>query len=244
MNFIKSWTLFEKLWIVVASVAIAVVSILLGDGPLGFVSAICGILTVILAAKGKIATFVFGAVQSATYAYISYGYQLYGEAMLNALFFLPMQVVGWLLWRRHRATAQAVTSRGEDILARRLTAKQWLILTPVLLATIGGYALLLTELSARQVQLDSVIVVLSVVAQILMALRFAEQWLLWIVINVITITMWAITLVTTGGGDWAIFVMWCAFLVNSIYGYRNWLVLSRHLSQAAPLHAATEAQHS
>lgn len=52
--------------------------------------------------------------------------------------------------------------------------------------------------------------------------RFAEQWLLWISVNVLSIILWAGALITQGGNDFSMLVMWTAFLVNSIYGYINW----------------------
>lgn len=226
-NMFKSWTLFEKIWIIVAVATITTISIIWKDNWLGFISSISGILCVILAAKGKIATFYFGAIQASTYAYIAYGYGLYGEAMLNAFFFLPFQFIGWFLWFKNRKT-ETKAVQGEDIFAKKLAAKQWFILIPIILAAIVGYWLILNAINATQPGLDSAAVVLSIFAQILMSLRFAEQWLLWIIINVITITVWVLTLVQSGGNDWAILAMWCAFLVNSVYGYINWLKLAKN----------------
>ena len=61
-----------------------------------------------------------------------------------------------------------------------------------------------------------------------MIFRFAEQWVLWIIINVLTIGLWIATLTTSGGNDWTVLAMWIAFLINSIYGYVNWLRISRN----------------
>lgn len=57
--------------------------------------------------------------------------------------------------------------------------------------------------------------------------RYAEQWFMWIVVNVLTIILWLVTLLTSGGNDWAMLVMWTAFLINSVYGYINWLRISK-----------------
>ena len=214
-------TAFEIAWLASATVVITLVSILMKDNWLGFVSAVSGVLCVVLVAKGKIANFFFGIVQTVTYAYIAYTYQLYGEAMLNALFFLPVQFVGLYLWTRHRKNPQNA-SRGEDVYAKRLTGRQWAVLVPAILVVSAAYAVLLTQIGAQQVRIDSVAVVVSVFAQILMTLRHAEQWIMWMVVNVLTITLWLVTLTTTGGGDWAILAMWCAYLVNSVYGWLNW----------------------
>lgn len=225
-NMFKNWTLFETIWIFVAVATITTLSVIWQDTWLGFISSISGILCVIFAAKGKIATFYFGVIQAGTYAYIAYGYGLYGEAMLNAFFFLPFQFIGWFLWYKNRKTANTAV-KGEEVYAKKLGMKQWVILTPIILVAIGGYWFLLNFINATQPGLDSAAVVLSVFAQILMTLRYAEQWLLWIIINVITITVWFLTLVQSGGNDWAILAMWCAFLVNSVYGYINWRKLAK-----------------
>jgi nicotinamide mononucleotide transporter len=225
-NFFKDWTLFEKIWLVVSAATLIVLSLLWQDTLLGLVSSVTGILAVVFAAKGKIATFYFGLIQAGTYAYIAYGYGLYGEAMLNAFFYFPTQIIGLILWMRHKKNKE-VAVNGEDIYAKRLTRKQWAILIPVTLVAIIGYAFLLEHINAQQVRLDSIAVVLSIVAQTLLMLRFAEQWLLWIIVNVLTIALWFITLTQNQGNDWTILAMWVAFLVNSVYGYLNWRKLSK-----------------
>lgn len=225
-KFWEQWTVFEKSWILIAVTVITAVSVILGDNWLGFISSISGILCVIAAAKGKIATYYFGIIQAATYAWISYGYALYGEAMLNALFFLPIQFIGWYIWTKNRKQAQQA-GHGEDVYTKRLSWKQWALLIPSIIGISLLYSVFLNSVNAAQVGLDSFAVIISLFAQLLMVLRYAEQWLLWITVNVLTITLWFRTLTTADGADWAIFVMWCAFLVNSVYGYINWLKLTK-----------------
>jgi nicotinamide mononucleotide transporter len=223
---LKGWTLFEKIWLVVSVGTLVVLSFMWDDTLLGLISSVSGILCVVLAAKGKIATFYVGMIQAGTYAYLSYGYGLYGEAMLNAFFYLPTQFVGLYLWTKHRkGNKEAVNA--EDIFAKRLTKKQWAILIPVMVAATAIYMTLLVTIGAQQARIDSVAVVLSIFAQILLMLRFVEQWIIWIVVNLLTIVLWFVTLVTSGGNDWTIFAMWVAFLVNSIYGYLNWRKISK-----------------
>lgn len=230
---LNQWTIFEKTWLITAVITITTLCIIWQDNWLGFISSISGILCVILAAKGKLSTYYFGTIQAATYAYIAYGYGLYGEAMLNAFFYLPLQFIGWFLWFKNRKPKNQ-TTHGEDIYAKKLTLKQWAWLIPLLLATIAIYAWVLTTINAQQVHLDSFAVILSVFAQILMTLRYADQWTLWIIVNVLTISLWFTTLIQSGGGDWAVFAMWVAFLINSVYGWWNW----RNLAKQAP--TATE----
>jgi len=217
---LNDWTLFEKIWLAAFAASNIYLFFAWGDSLLGLISSLSGMLCVVLVAKGKISNYYFGVVQTATYAYISYTYGLYGEAMLNVLFYLPIQFIGIYMWNRNK-TNQAVL--GEDVQVKRLTRRGWIITVSVSVVASVVYAELLRVIGGQQVRLDSVAVVLSIIAQILMLKRYAEQWVLWIVVNLLSIALWVITLVNTGGNDWTIMAMWSAFLVNSVYGYVNWL---------------------
>jgi len=56
-----------------------------------------------------------------------------------------------------------------------------------------------------------------------MAKVYMEQWILWIIVDVVSIIMWAIVVFKQGSNDIGLFIMWSAFLVNAIYGYYNWV---------------------
>lgn len=221
---LRDWTLFEKAWLALFTVVNIYLFFAFEDSLLGLISSLSGMLCVVLVAKGKISNYYFGIVQTATYAYISYGYSLYGEAMLNGLFYLPVQFIGLYMWSKNRTQR---SMRGEDVAVKRLSKKGWMVL--ILIAVVGSllYAELLHYIGGQAVRLDSAAVVLSIIAQILMLKRYAEQWALWIAVNVLSISLWVVTLITQGGNDLNMVVMWSAFLVNSIYGYVNWIRLSK-----------------
>lgn len=225
---LKNWTLFEKLWILLFTGVNIYLFFAWGDSLLGLVSSVTGMLCVVLVAKGKISNYYFGIIQASTYACISYTYGLYGEAMLNALFYFPLQFVGIYLWSKHKVAKSAL---GESVVIKKLNKKQWLQLGGAILVSSVLYAFFLDLIGGQQVRIDSLAVVLSVIAQILMIKRYAEQWVLWIAVNILSITLWAIVLIQSGGNDWNMLVMWTAFLVNSIYGLYNWNKMNRKQSE-------------
>ena len=224
MNLFKEWTRFERIWLLLFSIVNVFLYLKWDSGLIGLISAMSGMLCVVLVAKGKISNFLFGVINTATYAYISYGYGLYGESMLNAMFYLPTQFIGLWMWQRHRAVNKV---RDEDIEIKRLTVKGWAILVASIAVGAYVYMYVLMTLNAQQVRIDSVAVVMSVAAQILLTLRYAEQWVLWILVNVLSIALWVVTLSQSGGSDYSMPVMWTAFLINSIYGWINWLKLQQ-----------------
>ncbi len=54
-----------------------------------------------------------------------------------------------------------------------------------------------------------------------MAARYSEQWLCWIVVDIVTVAMWIIA------GNPIMIVMWGAYLVNAFHGYKLWLDKSK-----------------
>ncbi|WP_313800132.1 nicotinamide riboside transporter PnuC [Cytobacillus sp.] len=219
MKIMKDWTTFEKLWLIIFTLTNIYLFFAWDDTILGLITSISGMLCVVLVAKGKVSNYYFGIIQTGTYAYIAYSYGLYGEVMLNALFYFPLQFVGIYLWKQHSTDRKI---KGEDIQINVLTKKGWIGTIISFLAIFILYALLLKKLGGNVVWIDSATTTLSVIAQILMLKRFTQQWLFWIAVNVLSIVLWLKALILQGGNDVSMLVMWSAFLINSIYGYYNW----------------------
>ena len=205
-------------------------SILSGNVDLvGSIAGIAGVLCVVLVAKGSIWNYLFGVINVSMYAWISYKASLYGDAGLNALYYLPMQFIGWWQWRKRGAGISAAEAgeRGVQVKARRFGWTQRVLLALGCTAAVVAGGFLLRHLGDPQPFKDSTTTVLSIVAQALMALAFMEQWALWIITNVVSVVMWAVC-VTRGEAHAAVMViMWSFYLLNSINGLRVWIGLSR-----------------
>ena len=177
------------------------------------VAAFCGICSVVLCAKGKRSGFLFGLVNVAGYAFISYHNQYYGEVMLNVLFYVPSNIVSFALWTRHKDGARG----GREVKARALSPVQLAAACALVAVATIGYHFVLEGLGGAMTMLDGASTVLSVFATLLMALRYSEQWFFWIIVDVITVALWCVA------GDPVMIAMWAAYLVNAVYGYLMWL---------------------
>lgn len=196
---------------------------------IGSLAGITGVLCVVLVAKGSIWNYAFGLVNVSLYAWISYKAALYGDAGLNALYYLPMQFIGWWQWRKRGAAVSETEAAGEgvQVKARRLDLKQRTFLALGCFVAVALVGLLLTHLSDPQPFKDSATTVLSIVAQALMALAFMEQWALWIITNVISVVMWGVCVARGEAHAGVMVIMWIFYLLNSINGLRVWLKLSK-----------------
>ncbi|WP_409041733.1 nicotinamide riboside transporter PnuC [Mannheimia haemolytica] len=231
-EFFSGWTTFEAK-LVDCFLAIQIgIFIYQPDTWIATIAAITGILCVVFVGKGKISNYLFGLISVSLYAYISYTFQLYGEMMLNLLVYVPVQFIGFYFWRKNMTSENTVNNAGvEEVIAKALTAKQWVI---VAITTIIGtflYIELLKYLGSALAILDGATVVISIVAQILMVLRYREQWALWIIVNIMTISLWTAMYFQNGETSLPLLVMYVMYLCNSIYGYYNWIKLHRKHQQ-------------
>ena len=219
-------------WFLIAGVIVTniIYSVLTGTmDVVGSIAGITGVLCVVLVAKGSIWNYAFGLVNVSLYAWISYKEALYGDAGLNALYYLPMQFIGWWQWRKRGAAMSESESAGDgvQVKARRLDWSQRVLLVLGCFAAVTAVGFLLKYLGDPQPFKDSATTVLSVVAQALMALAFMEQWALWIITNVISVIMWGVCVLRGEAHAGVMVIMWVFYLLNSINGFRVWLKLSK-----------------
>ncbi|MEA5004911.1 MAG: nicotinamide riboside transporter PnuC [Rikenellaceae bacterium] len=188
---------------------------------IGSIAGITGVICVVMVAKGNILNYFFGLVNVTLYGYISYKAELYGDAALNILYYLPMQFVGWFIWIRRRESAESVT-----VTSRVMNGRQRLILgiLSFLLVVLVGYSL--KYFKDPQPFKDSATTVLSIIAMFLMVRAYMEQWVLWVIVNIISVIMWVVAFMNGEMHSMLMVIMWIFYLTNSVSGWYTWLHLS------------------
>ena len=212
-EFLSGWKPFEVAWVVIFLAAQIIAYVLAPDSPLGMISGIAGILCVVLVSKGKISNYFFGLIFAYTYFYVAWGNNFLGEMNTVLYVYIPSQFIGYFMWKQHMQNDNG----SESVIAKALTPKGWAIL--LLSVAIGTLCFVqaLKAAGGSSTELDGLTTIITVAAQLLMILRYREQWLLWIVLNVLSILLWK--------GQPAMYLMYSAYLLNSLYGYYNWTKL-------------------
>lgn len=177
-------------------------------------SGMAGIFSVVLCSQGKILSFAFGFVQVVTYMYISYRQQLYGEVLMQVFYFFTM-IYGVAAWRRNYGKSS--TDEAPMLLAKRM---RYPVVAILLLATavaslLLGYVLA-TYTRDSDPYFDAFTTMPAIPAQILMVSAYREQWILWLMIDVLSTAMW----VRAGNGSMA--ALYAFWVVNCVYGYWVW----------------------
>ena len=218
-KFLKSeftgWKPFDVIWLVFATAVILGLSIYWKDTWISLGAAVTGVICVILTGKGKRSSFIFGTVNTVLYAIVAMGAKYYGEVMLNLIYYLPLNFVGFVAWKKH------MNDESGEVIKERLNLKQSAVIYAITEIAIVIYGYILKRLGGNLPYIDSMSTVISVVAQILCLKRLMEQWVLWIVVDVVTVIMWAINFMN-GGESIATLAMWSIYLVNAFIMFFHW----------------------
>ena len=197
-NEIEGWKKLEVAWLLIACAVIVGLSIYWDDTVMGIVSSTTGVICVVCTGKGKLSAYIFGLVNTVLYAIISYKAALYGETMLNALYYVPMQFVGFYVWSRH------MNDETHEVRKKHMKA-------------VGR----MKRLGDAMPFVDAFTTVSSVVAMVVSVRMFAEQWWIWIVVDVFTIYMWARNFMS-GNDNIATLLMWIVYLGNAVIMCVRW----------------------
>ncbi len=212
---LAGWKAPEIAWLGIACLVILCLSIYWHDTWYGIVSAVTGVACVVCTGKGKLSAYIYGTINVLLYAFISFQAHYYGEVMLNLIYYFPMEFYGFYVWSKY------MDSETHEVEKRLMKPMGFLIL---ILADAAGtffYGLVLQKLGGSLPFVDAFTTVSSVAAMILSVFMYAEQWLLWIIIDVVTIYLWGVAF--AGGSDTiATLLMWVVYLINAVIMFVRW----------------------
>lgn len=219
MNFIKNelsgWKLSEIIQILLSCFIIIALSIYWNDSLLGIISSVAGVMYVLCAGKGKLSAYIFGTVNSILYAIIAFKSTYYGETMLNALYYLPMQFVGFYVWSKNMNT------QTHEVNKRHMTNLHRLLTLIIITSATYLYGLFLNHIGDALPFIDSFTTVASVVAMVATIKMYSEQWWIWLGVNLLSVYMWWIDF-STGTDNIATLIMWTLYLINGIILLVRW----------------------
>ncbi len=214
-NEITGWSLPEVIWLVFVCVVICGLSVYWKDTVWGIISAVTGVLYTLLAGKGKLSAYVFGLVNCVLYALISFEAKLYGETILNGLYYVPMMFVGFFSWKNNMDIETGAVKK------RRMSGGGRMWLAASILVFTAAFGFLLKLMGDALPYVDSFTTVSSVIAMIVSIKRYAEQWWIWLAVNAFSVYMWWVNF-ASGNENIATLIMWAVYLINGIIILIKW----------------------
>ncbi|EKS7427341.1 TPA: nicotinamide riboside transporter PnuC [Enterobacter cancerogenus] len=212
------------------------------------VGTLAGLLCIWLASLEKIVNYAFGLINVTLFAIIFFQIQLYASLLLQ-LFFFVANIYGWYAWSRQNSQQEA------ELQIRWLPlpkAIAWLVacvvaiglmtiyinpvfafLTRVAVSAMSGLGLNVTMPALQPDAFpfwDSCMMVLSIAAMVLMTRKYVENWLLWVIINVISVVIFALQ------GVYAMSLEYLLLTFIALNGSRMWIKSARERGYRALSH--------
>lgn len=209
------WSGAEIAWLLLTCLFTAAFSVWWGETPLGVVAATTGIAYVVLTGKGRLSAYAFGFVNVLAYSHMALQASYYGEVALNLLCYLPLLAVGLAMWSRN------MDEQTGEVEKRSLGLGKTVALASAALAATAALGWILQALGGALPFADALTTTLSVLAMALSVGRYLEQWALWIVVDAVTLGMWAAAF-AAGTESLAMLLMWSLYLANGVIMLARW----------------------
>ena len=178
---------------------------------LEIIGTLVGLAYLWLEYKASIYLWIASIIMPAIYIFVYYEAGLYADFGIN-IYYLGAAVYGWWVWKYgHKPKTM------EELPITRMPARSWLKAAVVFLVAQFVIAwLLINHTDSNVPWWDAFTTALSVIGMWMLARKYLEQWLVWIVVDVICVGLYIYKdLYFTAG-------LYGLYAVIAIFGWINW----------------------
>ena len=167
--------------------------------------------SVLYSKQNNVLVFPSGMVSTAIFVYLLYKWELLGDMLINAYYFC-MSIYGWYVWTRKDAKSSATpiskTSPAEH--------KQSVILFFATIIFVWCIYMIFNKFGHWTTYLDLFTTALFFVGMWLMAKRKIENWLYWIVGDIVTVPLYFYKGLTFSS------ILYFVLTIIAVFGYLTW----------------------
>ena len=170
-----------------------------------------GLLSVWFAQKDNIWVFPTGIINTAIYVYLLWKWSLLGDMMIN-FYYVIMSIYGWYNWTRKKDNVV-------QFKISRMNSYEKKVSVVIFVLTIGFVLAVYTffdKFTHWTSYVDTLVTGIFFVGMWLMARRKIENWILWIVGDIISIPMYFVK------GYSFTSIQYLIFTIIAIFGYLEW----------------------
>ena len=153
---------------------------------LEIIAVIFGFLSVWFSKQNKIWVFPTGMISTAIFVYLLLKWQLLGDMMINGYYFI-MSVYGWYIWTQNVNDTTNVTPISSTTLKEKKTSIFIFIATLVFVFGVYTY---FDKWNNWTAYVDTVTTAIFFVGMWLMAKRKIENWIYWIIGDIISVPLY------------------------------------------------------
>ena len=178
---------------------------------LEWTAAIAGLINVFLLTRQTVWSWPFGLISVFLYAFVFYHNRLYSDVLLHIIY-VVLNIFGWYKWA-NKKNALADSDLKVSVLGPVQRSTYAIMI--VIGFLIWGY-LLKRNTNADFAYTDAFILMASLCAQYLIAIKKLENWIIWIIVDMVAITIYYLKALYVTSGLYAIYLCLC------ILGFMTW----------------------
>ena len=170
-----------------------------------------GTISVLFAKKNNVLVYPTGLVSTLIFVYILLKWNLYGDLIIN-IYYSIMSILGWYLWSRKKNGV-------EEFPISVMKKKDFFISSLIFIGTLIFVAFIyhfFDKFTDWTAYVDTFTTGLFFVGMWLMAKRKIENWILWIIADVISIPLYFYKGLTFSSFQFILFT------IIAILGYKEW----------------------
>jgi nicotinamide mononucleotide transporter len=177
---------------------------------LELIAALAGVAGVYLTIRQTVWCFPVGIINVVLYAvlFFSPGIQLYADALLQCIY-VVLLVYGWFKW-----TTKSEQKATTPVRIHSTTGLKLFIITAICTCMLALF--LQSNTNASFPWIDSALTCSSLAAQWMIAKKYIENWILWIVIDFCYLPLYSLKHLPFT------VILYAVFLLLAVKGYRDW----------------------
>lgn len=186
---------------------------------LQIVGTLLGLIYLWLEYKANIWVWIIGAIMPLVHGILYLESGIYADAAMQ-LYYVAAGVYGLIVWKRKPRKS------GDGVI--RHTPRGWIVplVAVYALLHVALYYILMEFTDSRVPLFDSMSTALSIVAMWMLSRKLVEQWLVWLVVDMISVGLYIYKGIPITA------LLYTLYCVLAVLGYLRWRKMANHQSQA------------
>ena len=179
------------------------------------VGSLFGLISVYYASRGNVLTWPAGIINEIALCILFYQVQLYADMFLQVYFFI-VTIFGWYHWKSNTAHVPITKLSKNSLKGYGISLIAGTIMLGIVIRHLHAWLPQYFPLPAAYPYADSFVTVASILATILLAKKQIENWVLWIVVDVVSVILYLFK------GIYFLSLEYVIFLVLATWGLWQW----------------------
>lgn len=192
---------------------------------LGSTTLFLGFVQTYFATKGKWFEEFVGIFETIFTAIVCALTCMYGSAIFTIIIYIPLSIFSIINWKKHE--------KDYEVMLNKMTWKKSLIVISLILILTIILSLLLSLIPTQRLAiLDAAGDILNIFGILLIALRYKEGWIVWILCNFVDLSTWIVALINNYSSNAIMMIiMSLVYIALNIWGFYSFIKLRKNQEQ-------------